>query len=103
MSAGTVPSSSSSAAHKSQSGTQEMDSTIYIYEIPESERINLCYYIDQSGAWEEVAKRMGYDTASIIVSLHYFNSFIETLFLYKINIKCGQSTFDKCQTSYSDN
>lgn len=80
-----------------------MDSTIYIYEIPESERINLCYYIDQSGAWEEVAKRMGYDTASIIVSLHYFNSFIETLFLYNINIKCGQSTFDKCQTSYSDN
>lgn len=85
MSADTVPSSSSSNARESQSGTKEMDATIYIYEISETERNNVCYFIDQSGIWEEIAKKMGYNTASIIVSVHYFK-YTKFIFLSIVTI-----------------
>lgn len=69
MSAGTEP-SSSSGGNDSQSGTQAMDRSIYVYQIPESTRISVCYYLDQNNVWEEAARKMGYnDENDLIVSL----------------------------------
>lgn len=66
MSADTVPSSSSNGDSRSQSGTEMMDQSDYIYMIPEQERINICYYLNE--IWEEAAKKMGYTPSDIIVS-----------------------------------
>lgn len=69
MSAETHPSSSSGGGD-SQSGTHAIDRSLYIYQIPESARINVCYYLDQNNVWEEAARKMGYnDTNDLVVSL----------------------------------
>lgn len=69
MSADTVPSSSSNGDTRSQSGTEMMDQSDYIYMIPEQERANICYYLNE--IWEEAAKKMGYTPSDIIVSHCY--------------------------------
>lgn len=66
MSADTVPSSSSNGDSDSQSGTETMDESDYIYLISEQERINICYYLND--IWEDAAKKMGYTQSDIIVS-----------------------------------
>lgn len=58
MSAGTIPSSSSSSGTDTQSSTQPIDQSVYVYLLPEQDRINVCCYLDD--VWEEVAKKMGY-------------------------------------------
>lgn len=70
MSAGTVPSSSSNGDTDSQSGTEVMDQSDYIYMISEDERINICYYLND--LWEDAARKMGYTASDIIVS--FFNT-----------------------------
>lgn len=70
MSADTVPSSSRSGGNDSQTSTEAtMDESKKVYEIPQNERINVCYHLDQSNVWEDVAKKMGYEDGDIIVSL----------------------------------
>lgn len=91
MSAGTVPSSSSSGGSQSQSGTEAMDQSAYIYTLPENERIIVCHYLNQKFGekyevtisspvilnnegkyvWEEAARIMGYTANDIIVSIPY--------------------------------
>lgn len=66
MSASSVPSSSSQGDSRSQSDTEMMDQSDFIYMIPEQERINICYYLND--IWEEAAKKMGYTQSDIIVS-----------------------------------
>lgn len=66
MSADTVPSTSSNGGTRSQSSTEMMDQSDYIYMIPEQERINICYYLNE--IWEDAAKKMGYTQSDIIVS-----------------------------------
>lgn len=65
MSAGTLPSSSSGGTD-TQSGTGLIDESIYIYLMPEQERINVCYYLND--VWKDVAKQMGYTQNDLIVS-----------------------------------
>lgn len=91
MSAGTVPSGSSSGGSQLQSGTEAMDQSAYIYTLPENERIIVCHYLNQKFGekneltisspvilnnggkyvWEEAARIMGYTANDIIVSLSY--------------------------------
>lgn len=66
MSAGTIPSTSSSSGADTQTGTVTVDESIYIYLIPEQDRINICYYLND--VWEDVAKKMGYTRNDLIVS-----------------------------------
>lgn len=66
MSAGTATSSSSNSDTNSQSGTEIMDESDYIYKLPQQERNNVCYYLQD--IWEEAAKKMGYTSKDIIVS-----------------------------------
>ncbi|XP_055294850.1 serine/threonine-protein kinase pelle-like [Sitodiplosis mosellana] len=67
MSAETLPSNSSSDRGESQSGTEEaMDVSAYVRALPEDERINLCYHLDQNNAWEKVARQMGYTLNDIM-------------------------------------
>lgn len=61
-----MPSSSSNGDTDSQSGTETMDESDYIYLISEQERINICYYLND--IWEDAAKKMGYTQSDIIVS-----------------------------------
>lgn len=69
MSAGTVSSSSDNVRNDSQSGTgQLMDQSIYVYHIPEKERINICYYLDQNNMWEVAAQEMGYGISDMVAS-----------------------------------
>lgn len=74
MSAGTVPSSSSGCGD-SQSGTETIDRSIYVYLIPQTERDHICYHLDQNNVWEQAALAMGYTTNDIIVSFFLFYSF----------------------------
>lgn len=67
MSADTAPSSSSNGDTDPQSGTEMMDQSIYVYLIPEQERTNVCYYLND--IWEKAAEKMGYTPNDIIVSL----------------------------------
>lgn len=84
MSLGTVPSSSSSGANDSQSGTEAMDRSVYVYQISEKDRISVCYYLDQNNVWEDAAKKMGYPINDIIVSIDVFV------------FKCFSSCTQKC-------
>lgn len=70
MSADTAPSSSSNGDTDPQSGTEMMDQSVYVYLIPEQERTNVCYYLND--IWEEAAKKMGYSPNDIIVSFVLF-------------------------------
>lgn len=74
MSAGTVPSSSNSDGTPPQTGTETIDTSAYVYTLPETERISVCYYLDQNNVWEEAARQMGYESNDIIVSSSHHNS-----------------------------
>lgn len=69
MSAGTVQSSSSCGDTDTQTGTELMDESVYVYLMPEQERINVCYYLKD--VWEDVAKKMGYTRNDLIVSFEF--------------------------------
>lgn len=69
MSDGTVPSSSSGIRNDSQSDTEAVDRSAFVYDIPQDERITVCYYLDQNNVWEEAARKMGYNLTDIIVSM----------------------------------
>lgn len=68
MSAGTVSTGSSNIRSDSQSGTGRiMDQSIHVYNLPEKERINVCYWLDQSNVWEKTAQLMGYGISDLVV------------------------------------
>lgn len=68
MSASTAKSSSNSGDGTPQTRTQPIDNSMYVYDIPMTERINVCYFLDQDNLWEEAARKMGYSQNDIIVS-----------------------------------
>lgn len=65
-----MPSSSSGGSNESQTSTGTIDK--YIYEISESERIQVCHYLEQPKVWEDLANRMGYTDSDRIVSFVFF-------------------------------
>ncbi|XP_031635930.1 serine/threonine-protein kinase pelle-like [Contarinia nasturtii] len=65
MSAGTVASTSSSGGD-SQPNTETIDRSIYVYLIPQNDRMHICYHLDQNNVWEQAAIEMGYATNDII-------------------------------------
>lgn len=67
MSVGTVPPGSDGA---STSSTKCVDSSNYVYNIPQSDLIGICYYLDKDNAWERVAQLMGFSEHDNIVSLY---------------------------------
>lgn len=74
MSASTAKSSSNSGGSTSQSGTHPIDNSIKVFDIPLTERVNVCYFLDQQDLWEEAARKMGYEQTDIIVSAAAFYS-----------------------------
>lgn len=75
MSAGTVPSSSSSVRSEPQSNAGSIDRSAYIYTLLQDERNGVCYYLEQNSQgeeqkmWEKAAEIMGYSINDIIVSM----------------------------------
>lgn len=67
MSVGTVSPGSDGA---STSSTEIVDSSDYVYNIPDTDLRGICYYIDKDNAWERVACLMGYTEHDNIVSLY---------------------------------
>lgn len=67
MSTSTAKSSSNSSAG-SQSGTEIIDNSIPIHELPNTQ-LNLIYdHLNQNDVWEDAARQMGYSNNDIFVS-----------------------------------
>lgn len=64
MSVGIVPPGSDGA---STSSNKCVDSSNYVYNIPESDLSGICYYLDKDNAWERVARLMGFSEHDNIV------------------------------------
>lgn len=71
MSVGTVPPPDSDGP--STSSNECIDSSNYVYNIPESDLRGICYYLDKNNAWERVAHLMGFSEHDNIVSLYCNN------------------------------
>lgn len=90
MSLTTVNSSSNSddGASKSYTNSIESGMQMLIFDLPSTERMNVCYFLDQENLWEEAAHKMGYSQNDIVVSVN-----IKIIVcLNKINVWCIQNT-----------
>lgn len=47
---------------------EQIDNTIYVYDIPTDEYINVCYFLHKNNLWIEAARQMGYSDMDIVVS-----------------------------------
>lgn len=47
----------------------QIDNSIYVYDIPIDEYINVCYFLQKNNIWIEAARRMGYSDINIVVSV----------------------------------
>lgn len=86
MSTSTVKSSSSSSAG-SQSGTEVIDNSIFIHELPNTQ-LNLVYdHLNQNDVWEEAARQMGYSANDIFVSFCFEIRFCLPFAYMQINVQ----------------
>lgn len=76
MSSTTASNGSSSNGSSANRETQSMPQDRYLYEMPLTERREICLILDRQNVWEDMAYRVGYTKSDVNVSDSFCVSFI---------------------------
>lgn len=89
MSTASPENSSSGCSTNNECGTKQIIDDIYIYDMPLTERRDLCMILDEQNIWEELAYKMGYAKKDVDVSFENIFFFLVFCFIaYCLLIFC---------------